>query len=134
MVALRSSTTHFSAAKGDFIDDTFVTVTSDPSLTNQANVVGVVPTTKAETLQASASVASTTEPFSKWLSFNAGTPSGNTIQVPAGAEGIAIAVYQRSNVTLNPPGRQYEAVRLPCGWGRGGWWRRLWWSTVSIIR
>ena len=33
----------FSAAKGDFIDDTFVTVTSDPSLTNQANVVGVVP-------------------------------------------------------------------------------------------
>jgi hypothetical protein len=99
----------FSAAKGDFIDDTFVTVTSDPSLTNQANVVGVVPTTQAETLQAAAAVTSTTEPFSKWLSFNAGTPSGNTIQVPAGAEGIAIAVYERSNVTLNPPGRQYEA-------------------------
>ncbi len=99
----------FSAAKGDFIDDTFVTVTSDPSLTNQANVVGIVPTTQAETLQASASVMSTTEPFSKWLSFNAGTPSGNTIQVPAEAEGIAIAVYERSNVKLNPPGGQYEA-------------------------
>jgi hypothetical protein len=98
----------FSAAKGDFIDDTFVTVTSDPSLTNQANVVGIVPTVKAETLQASATVASTTEPFSKWLSFAAGNPVGNTIDVPAGAGGLAIAVYERSGAVLNVPSRQYE--------------------------
>ncbi|HTQ31556.1 MAG TPA: hypothetical protein VMI53_10130 [Opitutaceae bacterium] len=98
----------FSAAKGDFIDDTFVTVTSDPSLTNQANVVGIVPTTVAETLQAAASVASTSEPFSKWMSFGAGTAAGNsnTLSVPAGSVGIAIAVYQKSNVVLNPPGNQ----------------------------
>ncbi|HTB79750.1 MAG TPA: hypothetical protein VK717_02560 [Opitutaceae bacterium] len=93
----------FSAAKGDFIDDTFVTVTSDPSLTSQANVVGIVPTTVAETLQAAASVASTTEPFSKWMAFGAGTASGNTLNVPANSIGIAIAIYQRSSVVLNPP-------------------------------
>jgi hypothetical protein len=81
----------FSAAKGDFIDDTFV-----------------VPTVKAETLQASATVASTTEPFSKWLSFAAGNPVGNTIDVPAGAGGLAIAVYERSGAVLNVPSRQYE--------------------------
>jgi hypothetical protein len=64
--------------------------------------VGIVPTATAETLQAAASVASTTEPFSKWLSFNAGTPSGNTISVPAKATGIAIAVYERG-ITPTPP-------------------------------
>jgi hypothetical protein len=94
----------FSAAKGDFIDDTFVTVTSDPSLTNQANVVGIVPTTVAETLQASPSVISTTEPFSKWFSAGAGSASGNTLNVPAGSNGVAIAIYQKSNVVLNPIG------------------------------
>jgi hypothetical protein len=98
----------FSAVKGDFIDDTFVTVTTDPSLTSDANVVGIVPTAKAETLQASAAVASTTEPFSKWLSFGAGIPGGNTINVPASASGIAIAVYERSGTVLNVPSRQYE--------------------------
>lgn len=95
----------FSAAKGDFIDDTFVTVTSDPSLTNQANVVGIVPTSNAETLQAAHSVNSTTEPFMKWLSFGAGTANGNsdTLNVPAKSSGMAIAVYQRSDVNFNPP-------------------------------
>ena len=98
----------FSAIKGDFIDDTFVTVTTDASLTSDANVVGIVPTVKAETLQASATVATTTEPFSKWLSFGAGTTSGNTINVPANASGLAIAVYERSGTVLNVPSRQYE--------------------------
>ena len=95
----------FSAAKGDFIDDTFVTVTSDPSLTNQANVVGIVPTGSAQTLQAAGSVTSTSEPFSKWLSYGAGTASGDTVNVPKGAVGVAIAVYQRSDVHLNLPNR-----------------------------
>jgi hypothetical protein len=98
----------FSAVKGDFIDDTFVTVTTDASLTDDANVVGVVPTASAETLKASAAVTSTTEPFSKWLSFGAGTPSSNTIDVPAGASGIAIAIYERSGAVLNLPSRKYE--------------------------
>ncbi len=57
----------FSANLGRFIDDTFVDVTSDPTLTNNANVIGVVPTNVAETLVAKNSVASTTEPFAQWI-------------------------------------------------------------------
>lgn len=95
----------FSAAKGDFIDDTFVTVTSDPSLTNDANVVGVVPTTRAQTLKAAHSVNSTSEPFSKWMSFGAGTPSSDTLNVPTAAVGLAIAVYEKSQVDLTLPHR-----------------------------
>lgn len=97
----------FSAAKGDFIDDTFVTVTSDGSLTTQANVVGVVPTETAETLVAAAAVSSTPEPFSQWLSFGAGTASKDTLSVPAQASGLAIAIYeQRQRVFFDP--RRYE--------------------------
>jgi len=100
----------FSANKGNFIDDTFVKVTSDPSLTNDANVVGDVPTTKRpETLQASASVASTTEPFSKWVSYDAGTPNGDKLHVPARASGLAIAIYEA--VASKPTGIQH-----PYGW------------------
>lgn len=95
----------FSAAKGAFIDDTFVVVTSDAALTTQANVVGVLPTEKALSLQAMVSVASTTEPFAKWLSFGAGDASGNLLQVPAGANGLAIAVYERSEGIRLEPGR-----------------------------
>jgi len=93
----------FSAAKGNFIDDTFVTVTSDPSLTSQANAVGIVPTSVNETLQSNNSVPSTSEPFSQWISNGAGVATGNTLNVPAKATGIAIAVYQKSNVVLNKP-------------------------------
>ena len=97
----------FSAAKGNFIDDTFVTVTSDPSLTSQANAVGIVPTSVNETLQSNNSVPSTSEPFSQWISKGAGVATGNTLKVPAKATGIAIAVYQKSNVVLN---RRQETI------------------------
>jgi hypothetical protein len=93
----------FSAALGTFIDDTFVTVTSDPSLTSDANVVGVVPTASAETLQAALNVTSTTEPFSKWRSYGAGTPSGATLNVPAGSDGLAIAVYESTGGSVRLP-------------------------------
>ena len=97
----------FSAIKGDFIDDTFVAVTSNPSLTNQANVVGVLSTSAALTLKASANVSSTAEPFNQWMSFNAGTATLDTLSVPANANGVAIAVYQTPagfNPIL-PPGK-----------------------------
>ena len=42
----------FSLSLGDFVDDDFVVVTSDPALTSQANVAGVVPTGSAQTLDA----------------------------------------------------------------------------------
>jgi hypothetical protein len=96
----------FSANQGRFIDDTFVAVTSNPSLTNDANVIGIVPTKSAQTLQAAHSVTSTTEPFSQWFCTDAGTATGDTVNVPAGADGIAIAIYQRPDgPPLNPKGR-----------------------------
>jgi hypothetical protein len=85
----------FSAALGRFIDDTFVAVTSDPSLTNDANVTGVVPTTTAVTLQANASVLSTSEPFRQWVLNDAIMPvDATTLDVAKNTDGIAIAIYQ----------------------------------------
>ncbi len=85
----------FSAIAGDFINDDFVDVTSDPSLTANANITGIVPTQQPETLQARPSVASTTEPFNKWVTFMAGTAIGNIVNVPQNSTGIAIAFYER---------------------------------------
>jgi hypothetical protein len=104
----------FSAVQGSFIDDTFVNVTSDPSLTSNANVVGVVPTKVAETLDASGTVASTTEPFNQWIAVDAGVASGATLKVPAGANGIAIAVYQLADASVHRP-RQYEIGGIVIG-------------------
>jgi hypothetical protein len=86
----------FSDAIGDFVDDTFVTVTSDPSLTHDANVVGEVPTTVAETLHAAPSIH-TGEGFEHWIG---GTSSDADDSVPAGYGGIAIATYQRGPVVI----------------------------------
>jgi len=85
----------FSAAKAGFIDDTFVDVTSDPTLTNDANVIGVVPTNVAETLKAKANVVSTPESFSQWVMNDTLMPVGNdTLDVAQDTSGIAVAVYQ----------------------------------------
>ena len=112
----------FSANLGQFIDDTFVDVTSDPSLTNDANVVGIVPTSQAETLQAYSSVVSTTEPFSKWILNGTFMPAGNRIlNASKGAVGIAIAVYQSPPSTgrgIPPSVWQYNP------W----WWITSWWG------
>jgi hypothetical protein len=86
----------FSANLGRFIDDTFVDVTSDPTLTNDANVTGVVPTIVAETLVAKSSAASTGEPFAQWILNDGLMPvNATTLQVPKGTSGIAIAIYQQ---------------------------------------
>jgi hypothetical protein len=105
----------FSANLGKFIDDTFVDVTSDPSLTSDANVVGVVPTNANQTLVAHASVVSTTEPFYKWVLNGSFGPQGNTtLNVPKGTNGIAIAIYQQtSNGHVIPP---YYARYNPWWW------------------
>lgn len=112
----------FSANLGGFIDDTFVNVTSDPSLTNDANVVGIVPTNVAETLVAQNHVVSTTEPFYKWvLNGVFGLASDTTLNVAQGTDGIAIAIYE------SPPGGgrfrpPYFAAYNP--W----WWVETWWG------
>jgi hypothetical protein len=86
----------FSANLGRFIDDTFVDVTSDPSLTHDANVTGVVPTNVAEVLLAKNSVPSTAEPFARWILNDSLMPTGTpTLNLAQGSSGIAIAIYQQ---------------------------------------
>ena len=93
----------FSANQGRFIDDTFVDVTSDPSLTNDANVIGIVPTAVAETLVAKSPVASTGEPFAQWILNDGLHPdTSTTLQVPKGTTGIAIAIYQQPQQPTHP--------------------------------
>jgi hypothetical protein len=90
----------FSANLGRFIDDTFVDVTSDPSLTSNANVIGVVPTTVAETLVAKSVAPSTGEPFAQWILNDGLHPdTSTTLQVPQGTNGIAVAIYQAPQQT-----------------------------------
>jgi hypothetical protein len=91
----------FSAGLGRFIDDDFVDVTSDPSLTSQANVAGIVPTSNAETLVARHNVLSTTEPFSQWILNDMLMPVGdNSLDVAQNTVGIAIAVYQQGDFRI----------------------------------
>jgi hypothetical protein len=104
----------FSANLGRFIDDTFVDVTSDSSLTNNANVIGIVPTSVAETLVARSTVVSTPEPFSKWILNGTFMLAGDTtLNVAQHTVGIAIAVYQQSSVTWKLP---------PNYWLYNPWW------------
>lgn len=106
----------FSANAGSFIDDTFVDVTSNPSLTSDANVIGIVPTNTAQTLVAHTTVPSTPEPFSKWILNGTFMPVGNnTLQVAKGTVGIAIAVYQQSGSRITPNIPWYAAYN-PWWW------------------
>jgi hypothetical protein len=97
----------FSDALDGFIDDTFVEVTTDPSLTSDANVVGWVPTAAAETLRATGAVH-TGETFEHWIG---GQPaSGDDDNLPAGENGVAIATYQGSAIPL--PGKAVKTGEL----------------------
>lgn len=108
----------FSANKGAFIDDTFVDVTSDPSLTANANVIGIVPTTSAQTLVAKKNVVSTSEPFHQWiLNDKPKLVGGASLAVPQGTQGIAIAIYQDSGSGFQKPnfGDWAESARILFG-------------------
>ena len=132
----------FSANLGAFINDTFVDVTSDPSLTADANVVGVVPTTAAQTLVAKNAVASTTEPFRQWILNGASMPVGTAkLDVAKGTIGIAVAIYQRpDSIVVKVPD---DAMYNPWWWiethgglvppGPGPQWLRDFAATVTMV-
>ncbi|MEO8812492.1 MAG: hypothetical protein ABI376_06235 [Caulobacteraceae bacterium] len=91
----------YSVALGYWVNDNFVDVTSDPSLTNEANAGGDVATAVAETVQAWGSIASTGEFFDQWVvSPGPATASGRGLNLPAGADGFAFATYDRHTSTL----------------------------------
>lgn len=97
----------FSLNLGDFVDDDFVTVTSDPSLTSQANVAGVVPTTVAETLQANGTVHG--GQFVEWIGTGATTTP--TLSLGAGVDGFSIATYASKKIDTSIP-----PVHIKEGW------------------
>lgn len=102
----------FSAKRGTFIDDWFVDVTSDPNLTADANVIGFVPTARAQTLVAKRNVVSTTERFYQWVFNDSIMPvDDETLQVPEGKLGIAIAIYQEHDTSFPKfPSRDYAEL------------------------
>jgi hypothetical protein len=100
----------FSDAKGDFIDDTFVTVrdasnAENAALTTEANVDGVIDTPNLEKLDAVAGVGSTGESFEHWITVaepgqTQPVVAGQEDTLAAGTSGIAIASYHKANVPL----------------------------------
>jgi len=90
----------YSVLHGDFVDDDFVAVTSDPSLSAAANVDGVVGTEVSETIQAFGSIP-TGEGFDEWVASPGGTSAvGNVLTAPAGSGGLAIATYRHTGITI----------------------------------
>ena len=86
----------YSVAKSAFVDDDFVTVTSDPSLTKPTNVDGFVPTEVDELVEAFVALASSpAEDFETWLlSPDGGTSeSDRELTAPADSGGLAFASY-----------------------------------------
>lgn len=96
----------YSVQRGDFVDDDFVTVTSNPSLSLAANVDGSVSTSVEESVQAYGHIP-TGEGFDQWVTSPGGTSAaGDLLTAPAGSEGLAIATYRHTAV--QPPKRGPE--------------------------
>ncbi len=92
----------YSVELGDFVDDDFVNVTSDPSLTVAANVDGDVPTKVDETVQAYGPIH-TAESFGSWITSPGGASAvGDVLTAPKESEGLAVATYQPVQRKLPP--------------------------------
>jgi hypothetical protein len=90
----------YSVRRGDFVDDDFVDVTSDPSLSLAANVEGAVPTRTEQTIQAFGGIP-TGEGFDQWVTSPGGAhASGDVLTAPAGSGGLAIATYVHHPLTI----------------------------------
>jgi hypothetical protein len=90
----------YSVQQGDFVDDIFVNVTSDPSLTTEANDGGDVPTAVAETILANGSI-STGETFDEWVTSPGGASAvGALLTAPATSTGLEIATYNRAQTRI----------------------------------
>jgi hypothetical protein len=84
----------FDVDLGTFVDDDFVSVTSDPSLSANANSTGWVPTTSAETIEAFGSIHGGA-PFDDWLVLATDqTVSSQDLKLAALTSGIAFAFYK----------------------------------------
>jgi hypothetical protein len=106
----------FDVDQGRFFDEDFVTVTSDPALSANANQTGVVPTTSAEDIQAVGSIEAV--PFDDWTEFVAPAPqviNSENLHVAANVTMLALAFYK------SPVGRVFHPPHFQEGtwvsWG-----------------
>jgi len=106
----------FDVNQGTFVDDDFVTVSPDSSLTAGANNDGWVPSASAESVNAFGSIHAV--PFSDWHVFlGMEMVNGTTLNVAAQSSAVAFAFY-KTPVSSRPPGinRQFaESVWVSYG-------------------
>jgi hypothetical protein len=96
----------FDVNLGDFVDDDFVDVVSDPSLTAAANEDGWVPTNSAQDVRAYGSIHAV--PFAEWTVV-AGSENVSYVDLQAAAQSYAVAfAFYQSPVRHLGPLRQYE--------------------------
>jgi hypothetical protein len=106
----------FDVGLGDFVDDDFVSVAPDGSLTADANNYGFVPTASLENINAFTSIHSV--PFSDWKVV-VGTESINNedLQAEAHTTAIAFAFYQTTSVVGPVRPGQYASAGTWVSWG-----------------
>lgn len=96
----------FDDSVGDFVDDDFVDVISDPTLTASANLDGWLPTAVAEQARAYASLAGhPADPFDQWVVDTTGASAATAeLDAQQNAAGYAFANYrQPAPVPIGPP-------------------------------
>jgi hypothetical protein len=96
----------FSDALNDFVDDDFVEVSPDASLTHDANVVGWVPTAHLEHLKAVPGSIHTGETFEQWIG---GQPTADVDDLGANTSGYAIATYHNQHLSIPKIGDEYAS-------------------------
>lgn len=93
----------FDETVGTLVDDTFVTVSPDGSLTQNANVDGWVPTTNAGTIAASTHITPTNANFEKWVDLtDTSTPPGVDFLAKK-TTNYAVLAFYKSPATVGPP-------------------------------
>ena len=105
----------FDVNQGTFVDDDFVTVAPDSTLTAAANADGFVPTTAPEIVSASHLIEYV--PFYDWT-IVAGTETINheDLQTAAQSSAIAFAFYWAPHgLGLRPPRRYEVGIRIYAG-------------------
>jgi hypothetical protein len=103
----------FEVDQGTFVDDDFVDVVSDASLTAGANNDGFVPTGAAQDIRAYASIHAV--PFREWVvALGAPTVANMNLHADAGTISIAFAFYMTSRRVINVP---HEETWTWVSWG-----------------
>jgi hypothetical protein len=99
----------FDVALGNFVDDDFVDVVSDPALTLQANNDGFVPTVSAEDVRSYTAIHSV--PFEDWTVIpmpDGETVSARDLEAAPNTSAIAFAFYQPAK--KGSSGRRFDVT------------------------